>query len=205
MPKLTYFNAVGRGETIRMIFKVAGVEFEDYRIEMTEFTPELKAGAPFGQLPFLEIDGLKLCQANAISRYLAKKYNLAGKTDKDQALIDMIIDCLDDAVKPLITSIYEKDETKKAEGKKKFSEEQLPASLKLLEKLLTANHGGDKFFVGDELTWLDLQFLNFNKWISHAGVENPLANFPKLAALKKRIEEIPKIAEWIKKRPQTLF
>jgi len=205
MPKLTYFNFIGRGETIRLIFKVAGVEFEDYRIEMDQFTPELKAETPFGQLPVLEIDGLKLCQSNAIARYLAKKYDLYGKTDKEQAQIDMIIDCMDDAVKPMVAFFYEKDEIRKAELKKKFGEEQLPASLALLEKLLTDNQGGDKYFVGDELTWLDLQYSTFNKWISHSGVENPLVKFPKLAALKERIESIPKVAEWIKERPHTQF
>jgi len=105
----------------------------------------------------------------------------------------------------MVAVFHESDEIRKAELKKKYAEEQLPAFLTLLEKLLTANQGGDTFFVGDELTFLDLQFLTFNKLISHSGLENPLAHFPKLAALKKRIEEIPKIAEWIKERPQTQF
>jgi glutathione S-transferase len=201
--KLIYFNLIGRGETIRLIFKHAGVEFEDFRIEREEFTPEMKAETLFGQLPVLEVDGVKLCQSNACARYLARKYKLAGKTELEQAQVDMIVDCFEDSIKPMIAFFQEKDETRKAEMKKKFAEEQMPASLTLLEKLLTANHGGDKFFVGDELTWADLQYLSFTKWITHSGVENPVANFPKLAALKARVEAIPKIAEWIEKRPKT--
>jgi len=202
--KLTYFNLIGRGETIRLIFKLAGVEFEDFRIERNEFTPEMKSATPFGQLPVLEVDGVKLCQSNACARYLARKYNLAGKTDLEQAQVDMIADCYEDAVKPMTALFTEKDEGKQAEVKRKYAEEQLPGYLKLLENFLTANHGGDKFFVGDEVTWADLQFLSFTKWISHlVAVQEPYEKFPKLAALQKRVESIPKIAEWIEKRPVT--
>jgi len=201
--KLIYFNLIGRGETIRLIFKIAGVEFEDFRIERYQFTPEMKAETPYGQLPVLEVDGVKLCQSNACARYLARKFNLAGKTELEQAQVDMIVDCFEDSIKPMIAFFPEKDETKKAEMKKKYADEQMPAYLTLLEKLLTTNHSGDKFFAGDELTWADLQFLSFTKWITHSGVENPLANFPKLSALKRRVESIPKIAEWIEQRPKT--
>jgi len=186
-----------------MIFKVAGVEFEDFRIEKEEFTPEMKAETPFGQLPVLEVDGVKLCQSNAFARYLARKFNLAGKTELEQAQADMIVDCFEDSIKPMVAFYYEADETRKAEGKKKYNEEQLPAFLTLLEKLLTANHEGDKFFVGEELTWADLQFLSFTKWIGHTGLENPLANYSKLSALKARVESLPKIADWIENRPKT--
>jgi glutathione S-transferase len=164
----------------------------------------MKAGLPFGQLPVLEVDGVKLGQSNACARYLARKFNLAGKTDFEQAQVDMIVDCFEDTGKPMMTIFHEKDETKKAELKKKYAEEQLPAHLTLLEKLLTANHGGDKFFVGTELTWADIQFLTLSKWISFfAGIETPYAKFPKLAALKTRVESVPKIANWIEKRPKT--
>lgn len=38
---LTYFNAKGRAETIRLVFAVAGVPFEDKRIQGQNW-PELK-------------------------------------------------------------------------------------------------------------------------------------------------------------------
>jgi len=41
--KLSYFNTKGFGENARMLFKVAGVEFEDIRYSREEW-PSLKEG-----------------------------------------------------------------------------------------------------------------------------------------------------------------
>ena len=44
-----------------------------------------------------------------------------------------------------------------AELLKKYEEEQLPASLKKLEKILVSNNGGDSFFVGNAVNiWITL-------------------------------------------------
>ena len=42
--KLTYFPLRGRAESIRIVFAVAGVEFEDNRIDPKEWFTELKHG-----------------------------------------------------------------------------------------------------------------------------------------------------------------
>ena len=39
--KLLYFNVKARGESIRLIFAEAGIEFEDKRVEPSEW-PEIK-------------------------------------------------------------------------------------------------------------------------------------------------------------------
>jgi len=202
--KLTYFDGRGRGEIIRLLFAYQGQDYVDNRIKREDW-PALKPSAPFGQVPILEVDGVKLCQSNSCARYLARKFNLAGKTELDQAKGDMLVDCFDDSAKPIMLFFMEKDEAKKAEAKKKFVEEQLPASLALLEALLVANNGGDKFFVGTEVTWADIAFMNFVQWTAMGGAVNPLTKFPKLTALDDRVKKIPKIAAWLEKRPKTEF
>jgi len=203
--KLTYFNGRGRAEIVRLVFAAAGVPYEDVRIERGDWPGDHKAATPFGQIPVLEVDGVKLCQSNACARYLARKYNLAGKSEIDQAKANMVVDCLEDTLKPILKFFFEKDEAKKTELKKKYVEEELPTFLTYLENILKSNHGGDKFFVGDDFTWADLSFLVALGWYSMAGGGDPLAKYPKLAALQKKVEGIPKIAEWIAKRPKTDF
>jgi len=202
--KLTYFDGRGRGEIIRLLFAYQGQDYVDNRIKREDW-PALKPSAPFGQVPILEVDGVKLCQSNSCARYLARKFNLVGKTELDQAKGDMLVDCFDDSAKPIMLFFMEKDEAKKAEAKKKFVEEQLPASLALLEALLVANNGGDKFFVGTEVTWADIAFMNFVQWTAMGGAVNPLTKFPKLTALDDKVKKIPKIAAWLEKRPKTEF
>jgi len=151
----------------------------------------------------LEVDGVKLCQSNACARYLARKFNLAGTTEIDQAKADMFVDCLEDSIKPILSFFFEKDEAKKAEMKKKYVDEQLPGYLTQLEALFKQNHGGDKFLVGTDLTWADLAFINFVGWTAMAGAVDPLAKFPKLHALKDRVEKLPKVSAYLAKRPKT--
>jgi len=200
--KLTYFNLRARAEVSRLLFAAAGVKYEDIRVEKSRW-PELKPTTPFGQVPFLEADGVKLCQSKAIARFLALKFDMAGKTDLDKARADMIVDCIDDVLKPTITFFFESDKARQAELHDKFAKETLPQQLGLLEKLLKENKNGDSFFVGDSLTWADLAWADICWWLEAVSAPAPLSSVPKLKALKERVEKIPKIEEWIKKRPVT--
>lgn len=80
---LHYFNARGRAELTRLVFAVGGIEYTDNRVERDDW-PSKKADAPLGQMPYLEVDGVKIPQSIAIARYAAKECNLAGKTNREQ-------------------------------------------------------------------------------------------------------------------------
>lgn len=51
---------------------------------------------PFGMLPILEIDGKSVGQSNAIARYLARQYGLAGKNEWESLQCDALVDTLGD-------------------------------------------------------------------------------------------------------------
>lgn len=51
---------------------------------------------PFGQMPILEVDGIRVHQSLAIIRYLGKRVGLAGSNDWESLLIDVVGDTCND-------------------------------------------------------------------------------------------------------------
>lgn len=66
---------------------------------------------PFGQVPVLMIDGKPLTQSGAITRYLARKFDLCGSSPEEDAYIDMLMTTVDEVLGK--TPFSEKDEEKK--------------------------------------------------------------------------------------------
>jgi glutathione S-transferase len=185
-----------------MILAAAGVAFEDIRIEWSQW-PALKSSTPFNQLPMLEVDGVKISQSKTIARYLAVKFGFAGKDDLERAQADMIVDAVDDICYDVGSAYFVPDAGSKAELMDKLTNEKIPYFFTRLEMLLKENQGGDCYFVGDSMTWADIVFADLCVWLASLGFTIALEHFPKLAALKTRVESVPGIAEWIKKRPVT--
>jgi glutathione S-transferase len=80
--------------------------------------PTHKAEMPLGQIPVLEVDGVKLPQSVSIARFLAKQFQLAGKDNLEQAKVDAVVDTINDAATKLAPIRMEQDETKKEELKR---------------------------------------------------------------------------------------
>ncbi|GMR37928.1 hypothetical protein PMAYCL1PPCAC_08123, partial [Pristionchus mayeri] len=89
--RLTYFDLRARGEPIRMMFAIAGVPYEDERIHIDDFAGLVK-DLPFGCLPVLEVDGVKVAQTIAILRYIARETGFAGPDNLTAAIADSLAD-----------------------------------------------------------------------------------------------------------------
>jgi glutathione S-transferase len=73
--KLTYFDVEGRGEWIRLALLLSKTDFEDVRVEFSDW-PALKPTFPGGMLPVMQIDnGPILTQSTAILRMVGKTYS----------------------------------------------------------------------------------------------------------------------------------
>lgn len=107
--KLVYFDAKGAAELSRVILKVAGIDFEDFRysIKVKEGggfeTPEFTIAKTDGSLatnmdraPLLIVDGTPIGQSRAIERYVAKIGNMMGSSDVEAAQIDCIVENVKD-------------------------------------------------------------------------------------------------------------
>lgn len=55
----------------------------------------------------------------------------------------------------------------------------------------------------EQLTWADLHLVGQVAALGVVGAETQIANYPKLNGLNERVKKLPKIAEWIAKRPTT--
>jgi glutathione S-transferase len=201
--KLYYFNGRGRAEIARLIFAAAGQKFEDIRYERDEW-PSHKAETPLGQIPVLEVDGTKLPQSSSIARFLAKQFHLAGKDNLEQAKVDAVIDTIIDLRTKYIPVRTEQDEAKKKELTKKFLEEELPKHLQNLETLGKLYGNGGPFFVGGHLTWADLYFYDIIDNL-HKAEGSSINNHAWLQQNREEVGKQPKIAEYVKNRPETPF
>jgi len=200
--KLTYFNLKGRAELARLIMAQASVQYEDRRISKEEWL-SVKPVTPLGQLPILEVEGQTIAQSFTIARYLARQHGLAGNTDLAAAQADMVIDSLVDLLGPMANMMREKDEQKKADMEKIFSEETLPCWLSMLEKLLIER--GGKHFAGGELSWADLAVFNLIDNMAGRLGGFKIEEYPSLDNLAIMVRSLPRIGKWLEERPVTPF
>merc|ERR1739838_498438 len=189
--KLTYFNLKGRAELARLILAQAEVEYEDCRIEKEDW-PELKKSLPLGQLPVVEVEGTTIGQSMTITRYLAKRFGLAGKTDVDAAEADQAVDALNDLMNSVIPVMREQDEEKKTET--------MPNWLKMMETLLTSK--GGIHFAGNQLTWADIAIYHtLDMFQGRFSID--FEDCPKLKKLIETVKNLPNIQKWEAARPNT--
>jgi glutathione S-transferase len=109
---------------------------------------------------------------------------------------DQVTDLINEFVKVYL----EKDENKKKELQERLSNEVIPNNLKLFESKLAKTNTG--YLIGKGLTWTDLYLVSTLEGLG-PNKEAAINNFPHLKAHEQRIISLPKIAEWINKRPKT--
>jgi len=197
--KLTYFNVRARGEPIRFIFAVAGVPYEDRRIEKADW-PALKQTFPWGKIPVLEVDGESLAESTAICRFLAKRFKLTGSNELEAAKCDEYVDAMMDTRAQWKAFYFEADESKKAEMKKKFLETDVPNCFSRFEKILEKS-GGD-YLLGGKVCWADLHIAHTLAFYETTVDPGVMKGYPKLLKFKEAVFNIPEIKEWVEKRPE---
>ncbi|KAI6203682.1 hypothetical protein M3Y94_00584800 [Aphelenchoides besseyi] len=154
--KLYYFDCRNLGETARMIFHYAQVEFEDVRISQSEW-PEMKSKFPFGKLPVLEEDGRMLAESTTIARYLGKKFGLGGRDEWEDAKIDELLEYQAETYELLKPYYFAALGIARTEEKLQLYTSLLkphfPDYLRTISKILYENNSG--YLVGTRETFID--------------------------------------------------
>ncbi|XP_041032431.1 hematopoietic prostaglandin D synthase-like isoform X1 [Carcharodon carcharias] len=157
---------------------------------------EPRAALLFQQIPVLKVDNTVLNQSTAIARYLAREAGLVGRNSLEQAQADAIVDTINDFMN--LFPWTEKNPAVKEKIMEDVFANKIPLLLDGLSKLL----GNQMWFVGDSVTWADFHWAVCSITLTNLNVDI-LHNYPKLLALKERVEALPKIAAWIEQRPKT--
>jgi len=199
--KLTYFDGRGLGETARLLFKSAGVEFTDVRVDQKDW-PTLKAGTPFGQLPTLEVNGHVFGQSGAINRYIARETGQFGASELEGLAVDSIVELVNDARTPFNTVRQIKDEEEKKTKVAHFFKETFPSFATKFITVLSSNGGGAGWFVGSKISLADIYVFNFLAYMQEFDADY-LTAYPLLSGLVDRVRSSPKIAAYLAVRPKT--
>jgi len=187
--KLTYFPLFGKGETIKLC---------------------LAAGKCPEQL--FNWDDLELYQSNTIVRFIAKKTGLAGKTEEDFFLADMVLEHTVDFLRELLKVRFTEPEAKQ-KVLDKFMSSFLPGWLTGTELLLKER--GGKWFAADQLTFADLavqHVLFFLTWKNDRAFKDVtgcdgrftiLDKYPLTKANYEMVSQLPEIKKYLDSRPDS--
>jgi glutathione S-transferase len=199
--KLFYFEGRGRAEIARLMMVAGGLQWVDIRIPQDEWAGKWKPKMPYGQLPCMCARGeAQIAQSRAIEHYIAAYAGLNGRDPLEQAKIDQAVEGCTDLLNPWNKINWEiKDEKEKKTALENFWKNTFTNVVGALEKLLCDKA---EYFVGNRLTYADICVYN-SLFGLLAADKACLKAYPKLAALVERVSANPKIAAWIKARPQT--
>ena len=200
MPKLvlTYFDFDGsRGEAARLAMHLGGIAFEDKRIARSDWSRH-RDTTPYQALPILEVDGKVIAQSNTINRYVGKLAGLYPTDDWSAAIVDELMDAVED-LSTRIGSTF----TLEGEAKKKAREALAAGSiahfLKQFEARLAA--GGGEWFVEKSLTVADIKVFLFVRWLKSGALDHVPADIvdkhaPLLVKHLERVKSEPKIVAY---------
>lgn len=199
-PKLTYFDApVSRGEECRLALHIAGVDFEDVRINAADW-PALKPQTPFGALPTYEEPGCPvLAQSNAILVLIGRRHDLHPKNDFEAARHEAMMHYVEDLRGTVGPTLRIKDEAEKKKAREALAESYLPAWGKNAERRL----GEGPFFAGAKLHVVDLKLYMAVHWFAGGKVDYVPATifspYSKLMRLHGAVRDYPAVKAWYAK------
>ena len=194
--KLTYFDApVSRGEECRLALHVAGVPFEDERLNRDQWVAR-KASTPFGALPVLTVDGRQLAQSNAILRFIGSQHGLHPAEPFEAALHESLMSAVEDLRTRMGPITRLKDEVEKKRARQEAAAGYLQEWGGSVERQI----GAGPYLAGAKLCVADLKlFVAVGAYRTGTIDYIPadvFAAFPKLLRLVDAVKQHPRVVDW---------
>jgi glutathione S-transferase len=198
-PKLIYFDApVSRGEECRLALHLAGVDFEDVRINPAAW-PEMKARMPYGGVPVLELPGhAPFAHSNAILVLIGRRHGLHPTDDFEAARHEGMMQHVED-LRAVVSPTLRMGDAEKKAAREALVAGFLPQWANAAEK----NIGGGPFFGGVKIHVVDLKIHMAVRWFNGGRVDHIpatiFAGYPRLVAVHDAVRDHPGVKSWYAK------
>ena len=154
----------------------------------------------YGQLPMLEIDGMELVQSNSILRYVARKGNLYPSSIKEQYMVDVICDGVNDMRSSVVGFPFHASVEKLKEDVQRVVPRYIAAFEKTLQESKT------DFFLNCGITVADVvlfEVLDFIRCITSTDwTLNILKPYPHVTKHFNRMHSVGSLNKYLKSRNQ---
>ncbi len=197
-PRLIYFDFSGsRGEECRIALHLAGVDFEDVRVQSKDW-PTMKDTTPFGALPVLEIPGkAPLAQSNAILVFIGRQHHLHPGDLFEAARHEAIMCAVEDIRHTISPTLRISDPDQKRVAREAFAGNELKTWGSQIERQL----GDGPFVGGATLQVADLKLYMMARWLTSGTLDHVptsvLDHCPKLLRLHKAVSEHSRVKVWL--------
>lgn len=194
-PRLTYFDAArSRGEEVRLALDLAGVAFEDVRVERTSFAA-LKAALPFPHLPVLEVQGEGVfAQTNAILRLIGRLHGLYPEDPFQAARHDAVMEAVEDLRHRISPTTRMTDPVQRKAARTALAREAIPHWARGIEYFI----GQGPFVGGDRAGVADLKLFVIGRWLGSGVLDDIppdiLDAFPAVMAVVAGVAGLPVVA-----------
>lgn len=206
----------GRGEFVRLVLEEAEAHYVDVaRMPEAEgggFEPLLalvrgdRPGHPPYAPPILVHGELVLAQSAAICAYLGERHVLAPDDPGGRKLalqlqltIGDVSDEAHNTHHPISATLYYEDQKEAAHlAATKFRKERLPNFLAYFERVL--RRSGGPWLMGEAITYPDLSLFQLLEGLRYAfprGFAEAASTTPSILALRDRVAERPRIADYL--------
>lgn len=205
--KLTYFDLRGRAEPTRLLFIVAGVQFEDERIGQEQWKA-IKHKVPGNSLPFLSVDGVVVSQSMTINRHLARIFGLDGESLSQKLKVDEIVEYLVAMKNKMVELPMMSDDPRtqaRAEEILKSFKDLMTKACTFIEAQIQRNmKEGNGFAVGNRLTFADIMIFEAFENILATNI-NALDKCVGIVKCRSKVANMPRIKDYLSKRKYTSF
>ena len=199
VPTLGYWPVRSLGQSIRLLLKYSGVQFNDKRYEVDFEGRDREAlmkywladkynlGLDFPNLPYYIDENVKLTQSVTIIRYLGRKHGLVATDENSIVRQELVEQQLIDARNSfdelaMFAPVFDEE---------KVLNENVVPQLELLDPFL----GTNEWFAGSKLTYVDFLAYEVLDWFRLFSPES-VNKYENLSNFLNRFENLPPITAY---------